>query len=99
MGALARPVTPDKVISFTIALTRGVWCSALLADYSRDPLTKVTRRDRSVTNDQLDDLRIECLHRRVSGGELPSLSQLPVQRWINASLPSRLEADAHPTPL
>jgi integrase len=57
MGALARPVTPDKVISFTIALTRGVWCSALLADYSRDSLTKVTRRDRSVTDDQFDDLR------------------------------------------
>lgn len=51
-----------------------------------------------VTNDQLDGLRIDCLHCRVSGGELPSLSHLPVHRWLNASLARRLEADAQPAP-
>jgi hypothetical protein len=52
-----------------------------------------------VTDHQLDHLRIDRLHCPVPGGELSPRRHLPVQRWINASLAKRLEADAQAAPL
>lgn len=62
-----------RLLRLTLAMTRGAQGARYLCDSTSSPV---------MTDDQLIDLRVECLHREVTGRELSS-PELSAQTWIH----------------